>query len=472
MIKLPKLDDFFYRYKYGFALFLLSLLIFICFLGVSSARAAEEKPESSNVENKTDKKIFTLEEAIQLAALVHPELKSAFALRNAAKAQLTRSRARWYPNVALNSSYGRTESRNITTSTGTTTIPGTYKSDSYRTSLSLSQKIYDFGRTRYSVMAARENLKSSDYDLLITADDIILKIRENYYNAVAAEKVLDVTKETVQQQELHLKQAKGFFQVGKRSKIEVTKAEVDLANARLDLIKAENLVKLTRLRLAYAIGITGQLGRRLDDQVRFTEIKMDYDRAMNYAREHRPDLLKIRTQERLYRARLLEAKARWYPTLNGNASYGYNDDKLLFRRNSWSWGVSLDFDVFTGGSRSATIDESGENLKSLSARKVRLWQTASLEVEQAYLNLDEARKRISVLEKSLGQARENFDLAQGRYEVGVGDNLQFADARLALQQAKIDLITSILDYQIARARLEKAVGVSVFRSSFKNLINK
>ncbi len=95
-----------------------------------------------------------------------------------------------------------------------------------------------------------------------------------------------------------------------------------------------------------------------------------------------------------------------------------------------------------------------------------MWQDINLEVQQYYLNLEEARQRISVLEKSLDQARENFSLAQARYEVGLGDNLEFNDARVALSQAKYDLIKAILDYQIARSRLEKAVGMSVFRPEF------
>ncbi len=452
-----------------FCLIALTMLMMML-LSVEAVFGIEPEPSPSPTPGESGKKnsdIFQLEDAIELASKVHPELKSAIALKNAAVAQVIQARSVYFPQVSFSSSYTRSENGNRTTNSS---LPGIVNaSDSYQTSMSLNQKIYDFGRTAYSVIAARENLKATEYDILTTSDGIILSVRESYYNAVAAEKVLQVTQETIQQQELHLKQASGFYQVGKRSKIEVTKAKVDLANAQLNLIKAENAVELTKIQLANAIGIEKLPNKPLNDQINFVEMKMDKNRALEYAKNHRPELLKMISTENIYNARLKQAKAEWYPTINGSTSYGYNDNNYVFENNnSWSWGLSLNFDVFTGGSRNAQITSSRENLSSISSQKVRLWQNITLEVQQVLLNLEEAKKRISVLETALDQARENFSLAQGRYEVGVGDNIEFSDARIALQQAKIDLIKAILDYHIARAQLEKAIGVSVFKTSLKN----
>ena len=450
-----------------FCLIALTLLLYVS-LSIKTAYGSESSsfPTLTESEKKTTD-VFKLEDAIELAAKVHPELKSAIALKNAAAAQVVQARSVYFPQVSFNSSYSRSENGNKVTYNTQTGIVNA--SDSYQTSFSLNQKIYDFGRTAYSVIAARENLKTTQYDILTTSDKIILAVRESYYNAVAAEKVLQVTQETIQQQELHLKQASGFYQVGKRSKIEVTKAKVDLANAQLNLIKAENAVELTKIKLANAIGIENLPNKPLNDQINFVEIKMDKSRALEYAKSHRPELLKMISTENLYNARLKQAKAEWYPTLNGNTSYGYSDNNFaLANNNFWSWGISLNFDVFTGGNRSAQVTASNENLNSIGSQKVRLWQNITLEVQQVLLNLEEAKKSISVLETALDQARENFSLAQGRYEVGVGDNIEFSDARIALQQAKIDLIKAILDYHISRAQLEKAIGVSVFKTSLKN----
>ena len=444
--------------KLTLSILLITGLIMICWGNVFAQEKEANKPEPSTQSKKAAKKVFYLEDAIELASKVHPDLKSAIALKNAADARVTQTRSVYYPQVSLSSSYSRGEY-------GNSTVKAT---DSFHNSISLSQKIYDFGRTHYAVLSAKENLKAAQYDVLISSDSIILDVRQSYYNAVAALKVLDVTKETIEQQKLHLKQATGFYQVGRRSKIEVTQAKVDLANAQLNLIKAENTVKLTKVQLANAIGLESLPDYPLNDKVNFVELKIEPARALEYAKNNRPDLLKIKANERSYMAQVKQDKAQWYPTLNGSTSYGYNDDHYIFERNSWTWGVSLDFDVFSGGSRNASIKESQENLKSLQENKKRLWQNIILEVQQIILSLEEAKKRISVLETTLDQARENFSLAQGRYEVGVGDNIEFTDARIALQNAKIDLIKAILDYHIAKARLEKAIGISVLKTSLKN----
>ncbi|MCE1247965.1 MAG: TolC family protein [Firmicutes bacterium] len=411
-------------------------------------------------------KIVTLEDCIKQAFKIHPDLKAAIALKNASKAQVNEVRSAYFPQVGYTATYSRSVIENPTTSEISGFSPLTkVESDAYRSTISMTQQIYDFGRTAFSVAVAKDNLEAASYEILSVADTIILNIRSTYYSTVAANKILEVSRESVSQQELHLKQAKGFFQVGRRSKIEVTKAEVDLANSKLTLIKSENDAKLARANLANAIGIAGSFDYPLDENVEFVELKLEFDKAIDLASKHRPDLLKIIAQENAGKNRVNQARANWYPTVNGNASYGYSNSRFTFNRIAWGWGVSLDFDVFDGGNRDYTIVENQENLKYLQATRERLWQKIYLEVQEAYLKLEESKRSIEVLEKALDKARENFNLAQGRYEVGVSDNLEFTDARVALQQAKTDLIKAILDYYIARAKLEKAIGVTVFRDT-------
>lgn len=425
------------------------------FLFIGRVFASDESiPVGVAAPQKQEKEAVSLEDCIILAFHNHPELKASLAMRRAAGEQLTQVRAAYFPRVTFSSSYNRSSS-NLIQHSGNL--------DSYGNTFSVSQRIYDFGRTDYAVLSARENLKSVEYDLLNTADNIILDIRESYYAAVAANKFLEVGQESVKQQELHLKQAIGFYQVGTRSKIEVTQAEVALSNAKLELIKAENNIKVTRLKLANAIGVKGSFTAPLEDEMEFIELKMDLERALEYAASHRPDVLKIDTTKRIYKARIGQTIAELYPAITANTTYGYGNEKFNFERNNWSWGVSLNLDVFSGGAKRAAINESKANLQSIEAHKERLWQNIQLEVSKAYLAMEEARQSIDVLEKSLDSARENFLLAQARYEVGLGDNLEFTDARLGLQKAQNDLIRSILEYQTARSRLEKAVGMSVFK---------
>ncbi len=408
-----------------------------------------------------NREFVTLEDCIHLAFERHPSLRQSFALREAARARVVQSRASFYPSLGLSSSYSHSVSKTTRTQSGVVLPVAVSRTDYYSNRVSVNQMVYDFGRTRYRVLSASENLKAAHYDLLAEADAIILAIREAYFKSVAARKAFEVQQEAVFQQELHLKQARGFYEIGRRSKIEVTKAEVDLAEAELELIRAENALNLSRYVLANTIGIKGSFDYALDDQVQMAEVEMSRDEAVEFARARRPEMLRMSALEKINEAGLNIARAAYYPRINSSGGLGYGDNRLAFEDFSWNWGVTLQFDIFTSGERAGAVQEATQQLEAQVASRDRLWQNIHLEVQEAFLNKEEARKRIAVVEKTLDNARENFALAQGRYEVGLSDNLEFNDARLALQRAKMSLISAVLDYQTARARLEKATGTTL-----------
>lgn len=430
----------------------------------------EKETEKDTVEEK----VFTVDDCLEIAFKIHPSLKSAFHLKEEARAGISSTASSYYPQVSFSSTYNSSVIR--TTTDDGVLLPSPQKtfSDSYITTFSLSQRIYDFGKTRYKVIAARENLNSAFYDLLAKSDEIVFKIRQAFYEAVAAEKSLAVAREAVEQRQQHLKQAMGFYRIGRRSRIEVTKAEVDLASARLDLLEAENSLEKAKVNLANAIGMPGSFDHPLDGTVTVTDVKYDFEEIAKFARKYRPEMLKIRAQQKAQKANLDLARADYFPTLTGSAYYSYRGSEFTFRNNSWGWGVSLNFDIFTSGQRAAEVRSAWHKLESIKQNRERLWQNIYLETKEAYLDLLTARKKIDVAEKSLEKARENFELARGRYKVGVGTNLEFSDAQLNLQEAQNDLIQSILSYQIARARFEKATGMTTVGREFwtRNKNNK
>jgi len=105
------------------------------------------------------------------------------------------------------------------------------------------------------------------------------------------------------------------------------------------------------------------------------------------------------------------------------------------------------------------VAEARANLRNLKAQEETTRQNIRLESEQAFLSLKEAEERVRVTEKALVQAKENFDLATGRYQVGVGSPLEVTDAEVSLANARVNNITALAAYKIAEARIEKAMGL-------------
>ncbi|OGW50746.1 MAG: hypothetical protein A2078_00530 [Nitrospirae bacterium GWC2_57_9] len=126
--------------------------------------------------------------------------------------------------------------------------------------------------------------------------------------------------------------------------------------------------------------------------------------------------------------------------------------------NSWNAGVTLTLPLFQGGLTRGRVAEAKANLLAVEVQRDTVRQTVLLEVNQSYADLESAKTRISVMESSLQKARESLDLAQGRYQAGVGPSLEVTDAQVAAVQAETDHVQAQYDYQLSVARLLKAMG--------------
>jgi outer membrane protein TolC len=329
----------------------------------------------------------------------------------------------------------------------------------YSTGLVATQTIYDFGRTANSVKINRENVLSSQEDVSITRLNVILNVDQAYYSALQTKRLITVAEDTVKQTQEHLDQARGFYQAGTKPKIDVTKAEVDLANAQLALIQARNNYQVAQVTLNNAMGLRQNLQYEIEDSLAFKRREITLVEILNTAYEKRPELIQFQARKRLQDAAIKLAKASYYPILAGNASYLLRSTGF---DNPFYWdtflGASLNFPIFSGFSTPAQIDQGQAALRSLQAQEENTKLNIRLEGEQAYLGLKVADEQIKVTERTVGQAQENFDLAKGRYQVGVGSPLEITDAEVSLANARANHIQALYNYKIAEARIEKAMG--------------
>jgi outer membrane protein TolC len=322
----------------------------------------------------------------------------------------------------------------------------------------LSQNLYDFGKTPARVKVQDLNLDSSFADLENVEDQIIFNVKQAYFGVLKAKRNRDAAAETVGQFEQHLKQAKGFYEVGAKSKFDVTKAEVDLSNARLNLIRAENALRIAIVNLNNAMGIPDAPEYTIEDNLSFQKYTITFEDAIKRAYEGRPDLKSTIARRDAAETSVELAKTGHYPVLTGNASYAWSGEGFPLD-HGWSAGVTLSFPIFSGFLIKYQVEESRANLNVLKANEELLRQNIFLQVQQAYLNLKEAEERIPVAELTVRQAEENLEIANGRYAAGVGNPIEVADAEVALSNAKTAYIQALYDYRIAQASLEKAMGV-------------
>ncbi len=394
--------------------------------------------------------VLTLQKCIDTALVNHPGINAATGSIRQSESKVGQARAGYYPQINFQSGYSRIGP----STTSLRSDPYNY----YSNTLGLNQTLFDFGKTWTQVDIASLNKESARADLKDVTASIIFGVKESYYAFLKAKMSETVALETVNQFQQHFDIARIFFETGKSSKIDVTSAEVNLSNARIQLISAQNAMRIARVNLNKAMGVISSPEYEIQETFSLEQTSIAFDSALARAYENRPDILSTRLKKDALEKSIDLNKKGYLPVLSGSASYGYTGEELNTDNKSWNVGVALTFPLFTGLSTKYAVEEARANLDVAKANEESLRQKVYLEVQSAWLNRREAFERIEAGRIIVRQAEETLELARGRYATGVGSSIEITDAMIKLNNAKMTYITALSDFSVAEANLEKAIG--------------
>jgi len=397
-----------------------------------------------------------IERCIDIALRMHPSMSASSHTVNVNKSKVGEAKADYYPHIEGSSGYSKISPASDTGSSASADTANSY--DQYTGTIALKQNIYDFGKTAAQVRVRGLNLDASRSDLRNVSGQIVLNVKKAYFGVLKASKDRDVAGEAVKQFEQHLARAKGFYEAGTKPRFDVTKAEVDLSSSKLNLIKATNAVKLAVAALNNAMGLPEAPEYTIEDSLASDAYVITLEDALMLAYKNRPDLESAVLKKQAAERSVVLAEKGHYPALNGSASYNWSGDNFPLSEG-WNAGVTLSVPIFSGFLTTHQVKGSKAELKVQSANEELLRQTVILEVRQAWLGLSEAAESIPAAELVVRQAEENLELANGRYTAGVGSPVEVTDAQVSLSSAKTSYIQALYDHKIARASLEKAMGV-------------
>lgn len=411
------------------ALLLILTVLFTATLGAVSLSAAEAPGVP-----------VSLEECLALAEAHHPALEEARAALAGQRARLGGVDA----GMALKGSLSASTSKD------------SGSDGSYSTSFSVSKLISDSGKTsleRKSQLLSVEGATESQRETLLT---IRTGVKEAYWGLLLAMRKRDQAEESVSNYGRHLEKARGFYEAGAKAKFDVTRAEVDLSNARIDLLSAESGLETARAALSRAVGVDLDNARPLSDFMEPIIIPGE-DLALSRAMEDRPDVRSARFKTEAGRLGISIAAKGNAASLSVTGSARLSGTGLPPDDNL-SVGLSLSVPVFDGGATKYKVAEARASAEGLDATLKKLEQTVRYEVRSALLSVKEAEARIGAAELLVRQARENLDLAEGRYEMGVGNALEVGDGLLSFNSARVSRYQALHDYSKAVATLEKTLG--------------
>ncbi len=430
----------------------LSIIPLVLLMFFTSPTFAEEgKTIKGGVEENI---IFSLTECVEKALENNPEIKAAVSNTHIHHSKIGQARSNYFPRIAVSSGVSRL---NPLVNNSNFRFPDNYYSSYNFSSISLDQLIFDFGKTADLLKATKLNHESSENDLQTVVNNVIYNVKESYYRLLFTQKQLEVMQDTVNKFQQHLDQATAFYEVGTRPKIDVTTARFNLSNAKLNLIRAKNEIEIAYATLNNAMGLPKQAEYSIKDELDWEKLELTFNQIIDLAYETRPDLkaAKLRTQAS---KRLVDiAKKAAVPDIEASTAYNVGGSDF-FDDYGFTFGIKLELPLTNAYKTKKILDEAKAIMEQNAALAEKLENEVQMQSRQAYTKLVEAEEKIPVSELLLEQAKENYELASGRYKVGLGDSIELKDAEIEYTNAQMQYFNSILEYNIAVANLERIVG--------------
>lgn len=399
---------------------------------------------------------LTLNEAIALALQHQPDLSLAGAGVVSAAGRTKQAASGLLPAINVSAQYSKSgPAPEISTPLGGSTTTNT---NSYSTSISGQQLLFDFGRTSAEVSQARRQEESARQSLAQTREDVINQVKQAYYTLLQNQQLVEVQRRNVADQQAHLELTRARFHAGVAPRADVVRAETSVATAILSLATAENNAATALVNLNLAMGVDVRTPTQVEETTEPPPALPPLEQIVEQALSNRPAVRQSRADLAAAQEGLRVARTGNLPALVAVGNIGWRDTTFPPSTESWSYGASLQFPLYNGGATSGQIRAAQGNLQAAQARLRQTEQAVGSEVTQAYLSVQTAAQQVTAAEAEVANAEESLRLATGRYQAGVAAFIEVIDGETALLTARTNRVNVVYGLSMARAALQRALG--------------
>ncbi|GAB1430200.1 TolC family protein [Ignavibacteria bacterium] len=412
---------------------------------------------------------LTLEEAVKLGIENSKALHASQMKISAAEAKIGEINAARLPQLSFRGGYTRLSS----VPPFTFTIPGTSQSmvvspvvfDNYSLVLSLQQPVFTGFRLESGEKASEYISQATQVDYTKDKSDVSLAVKTAYWNLYKAQEFKRVAEENKSTVEAHLSDIVNMEKNGMATANDVLKVRVQLSNAELAIVDAQNAASLATVVLNNYIGrplgasviiatgpnaAAGSLGAP--------------DELLAKAKKQRPELLAADYRIKASQENIITAKSGWYPqvSLGGNYYYNRPNQRIVPTvdafRDTWDASINVSMSLWNWGATSRQTEQAEAQLAQAVDAQGQIGDAINVEVTQNYLSTTQLKKKIEIADIAVKQAEENLRLTTQRFKNGMALNSDVLDAETMLVSVKNSLAQSVADYEIAVARLGKSLG--------------
>jgi outer membrane protein len=477
------------RFRRTFALF--AALVFGGAAPVFAQTNYAPLPVSTNSVNSTNvpgwiTQPLSMVDALNLTLKQSSTLQKARADLETSRGLVIETRAVALPTVSASGRYAYTDpsatqpfpsgtnSPTVVTDTNGVTTTNVFKNNfkvsnqSWNTGIQIVQNIYTGGRLMSAIRAARLEKEQAVFQYKTAVADALLATRVAYYDVLVAEQQITVNEASVKLLNEELQDQQRRYDAGTVPRFNVLQAEVAVANARPPLIKARNAYRVAKNNLSNLLGynlprdVWEDIPLNLTEKLDAEAYRADLPAAIAQALDRRTELAALQRTEGLQRENIINARAGYKPTIQAFAGYNWQssefDRDLSHEFDGWQVGGQLSWNIFDGFATRGRVIQAKAQLAHAKADVEDRSRQIELEVRTDYSSLIEAREVLESQEKVQEEADEALRLARARAEAGTGTRLDVLNAETQLTQARTTQVQALHDYDVARARFERAIG--------------
>ena len=408
---------------------------------------------------------FTLQKSIDEALEKNWSLKATEEQVNQAVNIKNQARAEFMPKLSTSYGYTRLSEPQIMRPS----FPGIGKlelspEDNYQWKGTVTQPLFTGFALISSYELARLGIDQSKLNLDLNKLDLVLQVKEAYFNVLIADKAVEVAEKEVVSLTSNVSVASSFYKVGVIPVNDLLKAEVELANAKQNLVKAQNAAKMARSAFNRVLARPVNQAVELEDILFFKPEQVDFDKLIDQAFKDRPEMkiIDISILQTDQQVRL--SKSRNYPEISLHYNYIKEGDHIgvsgspFHDSGRWETMAVCSWTFWEWGKTYYSVKEKESRKDELIKTRLALEDSIRLELKDALLALDTAEKNIPTTKKAVEQGEENLRVNEERYKAQVTTITEVLDAQTLLTQARVNYNKALYEHNLARARLLRTIG--------------
>jgi outer membrane protein TolC len=395
---------------------------------------------------------LTLDEALSLAKKTYPLLKAYTQIKERDRFFYKASYDPYFPRLSYDLSYRRAFE---------TSIEAPYQKlwdTQYSSSLNLMYRLFDGGYRHSRKEQALFTFNQAQTDIKITESDLRFMVKEKFYTALAKNKILEIVKESEMIAKRNYELALAKREAGVAMLSDVTQAQVRYTEARIDTIEAKKDLEKAIGELNSLIDWPLDKKTKLEGELKTSWILFSFSMLEDLALGQRPEIARHSLEIKKTKQAIKEQKSNYWPKLDSQLAYFRYDTEPQFEEYEAIVFVSLSYDIFDGLGRYYRVIAQKRAHQAAKEQLSEIKREISLEVHNAYKDLELAFSSYQVALELAREAEVNYEQAFGEYKVGKGDILSLIQADMNLAKSRVGLVQRLLNYNTAMSALEKAIS--------------